>query len=297
VYQDASLPWDWTARLAEHAEAIDIEFMSSPYDPEAVAHLDPYVNAVKVGSGDINWLEELEVIAATGKPVIIAAGASTLDDVKRAMDLLMATGVDIVLMQCNTNYTGSVENLRYVNLNALKQFAELYPGAVLGLSDHTPGHVTALGAVALGARVIEKHFTDDSTRVGPDHGFSLDPIAWRAMVGDTRRLEEALGDGTPPRPRVIRSRPSTRCAWSIAGASFPATAPNATRRRSARGRSVPSPSVRAGRAGRPSPTGSPDPVDARSPPGPGPFVGAHGAHAGRRPRSRILRVNVGYDPA
>jgi N-acetylneuraminate synthase len=195
VYRDASLPWDWTARLAEHAEAIDIEFMSSPYDPEAVAHLDPYVNAVKVGSGDINWLEELKVIAATGKPVIIAAGASTLDDVKRAMDLLMATGVDIVLMQCNTNYTGSLDNLRYVNLSVLKQFASLYPGAVLGLSDHTPGHVTTLGAVALGARVIEKHFTDDTTRVGPDHGFSLDPIAWRAMVDDTRRLEAALGDG------------------------------------------------------------------------------------------------------
>jgi N-acetylneuraminate synthase len=195
VYQDASLPWEWTARLAEHAEAIDIEFMSSPYDPEAVAHLDPYVNAVKVGSGDISWLEELDVIAACGKPVIIAAGASTIDDVKRAMDLLMATGVDIVLMQCNTNYTGSLDNLRYVNLNVLKKFAALYPDAVLGLSDHTPGHVTTLGAVALGARVIEKHFTDDTTRVGPDHGFSLEPIAWRAMVDDTRRLEAALGDG------------------------------------------------------------------------------------------------------
>jgi N-acetylneuraminate synthase len=195
VYQDASLPWEWTARLAEHAEAIDIEFMSSPYDPEAVAHLDPYVNAVKVGSGDINWLEELEVIAANGKPVIIAAGASTLEDVQRAMHLLESAGVGIVLMQCNTNYTGSLENLQYVNLNVLKQFAALYPDAVLGLSDHTPGHVTTLGAVALGARVIEKHFTDDTTRVGPDHGFSLDPASWRAMVDDTRRLESALGSG------------------------------------------------------------------------------------------------------
>jgi N-acetylneuraminate synthase len=196
VYQDASLPWDWTPRLAEHAKAIGIEFMSSPYDPEAVAHLDPFVNAVKVGSGDINWLEELDVIAATGKPVIIAAGASTLDDVQSAMRLLEAAGVDIVLMQCNTNYTGSLDNLRYVNLNVLKQFAELYPDAVLGLSDHTPGHVTTLGAVALGARVIEKHFTDDTTRVGPDHGFSLDPLSWRTMVDDTRRLEAALGNGS-----------------------------------------------------------------------------------------------------
>ena len=78
----------------------------------------------------------------------------------------------------------------------LKQFAELFPGVTLGLSDHTPGHVTTLGAVALGARVIEKHFTDDTTRVGPDHGFSLDPVTWRAMVDDTRLLEAALGTGS-----------------------------------------------------------------------------------------------------
>ena len=195
VYQDASLPWEWTATLAEHAKAIGIEFMSSPYDFDAVAHLAPYVNAVKVGSGDINWLEELEVISATGKVVIIASGASTIDDVERSMGILQAAGVDIVLMQCNTNYTGDIENLNYVNLNVLKQFSGRYPDAILGLSDHTPGHVTVLGAVALGARVIEKHFTDDITRTGPDHGFSLDPAAWCAMVDDTRRLEAALGDG------------------------------------------------------------------------------------------------------
>jgi N-acetylneuraminate synthase len=86
--------------------------------------------------------------------------------------------------------------MAYVNLNVLKQFAELFPGVTLGLSDHTPGHVTTLGAVTLGARVIEKHFTDDTSRVGPDHGFSLDPVTWRAMVDDTRLLEAALGTGS-----------------------------------------------------------------------------------------------------
>ena len=195
VYEDASLPWEWTETLAAHCASLGIEFMSSPYDFEAVTHLALYVNAYKIGSGDINWLEELEFIAALGKPVIIAAGASTADDVARAMDVLSAAGVPIVLMQCNTNYTGSVENLGFVNLRVLESFASSYPGVVLGLSDHTPGHVTALGAVALGARVIEKHFTDDTTRVGPDHGFSLDPVSWRAMVDDTRRLEAALGSG------------------------------------------------------------------------------------------------------
>ena len=195
VYEDASLPWEWTSSLASHCASLGIEFMSSPYDFDAVLHLDPYVNAYKIGSGEINWLEELDFIAALGKPVIIAAGASTADDVERAIAVLAAAGVPIVLMQCNTNYTGAIENLGFVNLRVLEAFAASYPDVVLGLSDHTPGHVTALGAVALGARVIEKHFTDDTTRVGPDHGFSLDPVSWRAMVDDTRRLEAALGSG------------------------------------------------------------------------------------------------------
>jgi len=195
VYQDASLPWEWTKPLAEHACDINIEFMSAPYDLEAVDHLNPFVNAFKVGSGDVNWIEELQYIAGKGKPVILATGAATLDDVDRAMDILQRAGVPIVLMQCNTNYDGTIDNINHVNLKVLTEYAQRFPGSTLGLSDHTPGHVTVLGAVALGARVVEKHFTDDTTRTGPDHGFSMDPKTWRAMVDDTRMLEASLGDG------------------------------------------------------------------------------------------------------
>lgn len=195
VYQDASLPWAWTEPLFAHAQAIGIEFMSAPYDIEAVAHLNPYSNAFKVGSGDINHVEELRAIAQLGKPVLIATGASTLEDVDRAVSLLCEYDVPIVVMQCNTNYTGIADNIAHVNLRVLEQFADRYPDVVLGLSDHTPGHVTVLGAVALGARVIEKHFTDDTARLGPDHGFSMDPETWRAMVDATRMLEAALGTG------------------------------------------------------------------------------------------------------
>ena len=195
VYEAASLPWSWTAELHSHAQRIGIEFMSAPYDIDAVIHLDPYSNAFKVGSGDINYVAELEVIAGLGKPVIIATGASTLKDVERAVAILDAAAVPYVVMQCNTNYTGSIENIEYTNLLVLRQFAELFPDAVLGLSDHTPGHVTVLGAVALGARVVEKHFTDDTMRAGPDHGFSMDPTTWRSMVDATRILEAALGTG------------------------------------------------------------------------------------------------------
>lgn len=195
VYQDASLPWEWTEHLARHANSIGIEFMSAPYDLEAVDHLDPFVNAYKIGSGDVNWIEELAYVAERGKPVILATGAAAPDDVERAMTVLTAAGVPIVLMQCNTNYEGTIDNIHHVNLRVLTQYASMFPGVTLGLSDHTPGHVTVLGAVALGARVVEKHFTDDTTRIGPDHGFSMDPTTWRAMVDDTRMLEAALGDG------------------------------------------------------------------------------------------------------
>ena len=195
VYQEASLPWEWTRPLAEHAQEIGIEFMSAPYDLEAVDHLEPFVNAYKIGSGDITWIEELAFVAAKGKPVIIATGASTMDDVHRAMDTVLRAKVPVVLMQCNTNYEGTIENIHHVNLRVLKEYATNFPEVTLGLSDHTPGHVTVLGAVALGARVVEKHFTDDTARTGPDHGFSMDPLTWRAMVDATRMLEAALGDG------------------------------------------------------------------------------------------------------
>jgi N-acetylneuraminate synthase len=98
-------------------------------------------------------------------------------------------------MQCNTNYTGDSENLHYINLRVLNQYREIYPELILGLSDHTEGDVSVLGSVALGARVIEKHFTDDVSRSGPDHAFSMTPTSWSQMVNRTRQLEASLGDG------------------------------------------------------------------------------------------------------
>lgn len=195
VYEAASLPWEWTEPLRDACRDAGIHFLSAPYDLEAVAMLDGVgVPAFKLGSGDITWPAIIERMAATGKPLFAATGASSLDDVRRLMTILEPFDIPVCLMQCNTNYTGTRENLRHVHLNALKVFAKLYPAAVLGLSDHTPGHATALGAVALGARAIEKHFTDDVAREGPDHGFSMNPAAWSEMVERTRDLEAALGD-------------------------------------------------------------------------------------------------------
>src|SRR5436190_5061635 len=195
VYQSASVPWEWTATLKKACDSAGIHFFSSPYDMEAVDMLDEYVPAFKIGSGDITWIEALEHMARKGKPVLLATGASDLGDVQRAVDAILSINQDLLLMQCNTNYTGSIENFRHVKLKVLETFAAMYPQLVLGLSDHTPGHAAVLGAVTIGARAIEKHFTDDRGREGPDHLFSLDAAAWRDMVDRTRELEYAMGDG------------------------------------------------------------------------------------------------------
>jgi len=193
VYQDASVPWKWAEELKKHCDAVGIEFFSAPYDLAAIDMLDAFMPAYKVGSGDITWLESLERMASKKKPILLATGASTLEDVKRAVSAVKKTVSEICVMQCNTNYTGSLENFQYIHLNVLKTFRREFPDCVLGLSDHTPGHATVLGAVTLGARVIEKHFTDQRDQEGPDHAFSMDPKDWRDMVDRTRELEFALG--------------------------------------------------------------------------------------------------------
>jgi len=195
VYEDATVSWDWTPELKMECDKAGIHYFSAPYDLEAVDMLESYVPAYKVGSGDIDWLEELEAMAKKGKPMILSTGAATLEDVDRAIECVKKINPQIILLQCNTNYTGSEENFSSVNLRVIQTYAQRYPDLVLGLSDHTPGYTAVLGAVALGARVIEKHFTDDRTREGPDHPFSLDPDTWGAMVKETRLLESALGDG------------------------------------------------------------------------------------------------------
>lgn len=195
VYDKASLDWSWTERLAQTAKDCGVDFFTSPYDFESVDHVDEFVPAFKIGSGDITWLEIIEHIATKGKPVILATGASSIDDVKAAMAVLGKHAVPTSIMQCNTNYTGSDANLEHINLLVLNSYRQLFPESILGLSDHTHGPVTVLGAVALGARLIEKHFTDDNARPGPDHGFSMNSATWREMVDLTRVLESALGDG------------------------------------------------------------------------------------------------------
>lgn len=189
TYEAASLPWEWTPKLAEECARFELDFLSTPYDLEAIEHLRPYVAAFKIGSGDITYLELIRAAAATGKPVILSTGASSFADVVRAMDVLPGP---VAILQCTSDYTGLYTN---ANVRVLDTYHAKWPDAVLGLSDHSPNYTAVLPAVTLGARIIEKHFTDDPHRSGPDHGFAMDPHIWHDCIERTREAEAALGDG------------------------------------------------------------------------------------------------------
>jgi sialic acid synthase SpsE len=195
VYEQHECPRGWSEELVMLARNVSIDFLTTPYDIEAVELLDDYLSAYKIGSGDITWIDFIEYISRKNKPVILATGAATFDEVIQAAETVLKVNKKLILLQCNTNYTGSYENFKYVNLNVLKNYAIKYPQMLLGLSDHTPGHSAVLGAIAIGAKVIEKHFPDDNSRICPDHAFSMNPNTWREMISRSRELEAALGDG------------------------------------------------------------------------------------------------------
>ena len=193
VYRAASIPFEWTLTLTEECNEAGIHYFSSPYDFKAIDFLDQYVEIYKAGSGEIDWIEALERMASKGKPFFVATGASTIGEVQRAVHAILKINKQLVLMQCNTNYTASPKNYDHLHINVLKTYATMFPDVILGLSDHTHAVAPVLAAVTLGARVIERHFTDSNDREGPDHKFAMNPENWAKMVEETRLLERALG--------------------------------------------------------------------------------------------------------
>ena len=191
VYAEAMLPREWHREIAQHCQKRGIHFLSSPYDKEAVDLLDEIgVLAFKIGSGDITHLSLVEYIARAGKPVILAVGASSMKEIEEAVNTIRATGnEDIILLQCVTNYPSPIDQ---ANIKAMVTLREAFQ-VVVGYSDHSLGNIVPLGAVALGACVIEKHFTFDKNRKGPDHSFAMDAPEMAAMTRDIRLLEAALG--------------------------------------------------------------------------------------------------------
>lgn len=193
LYQEAGTPWEWHAALFEHARERGITIFSSPFDPTAVAFLDNLgAPAFKIASFELVDLPLIELCARTGKPLIMSTGMACEREIAEAVETARQAGNDqIVLLHCVSGYPTPIADS---NLRRIPRLAERF-GTVIGLSDHTPGTVVPIAATALGARVIEKHFTLRRADGGPDAAFSLEPEELRQLVDGTRAGWDSLGDG------------------------------------------------------------------------------------------------------
>ncbi len=204
VYKEAEFPREWHKEIAEYCKKRGIIFFSSPYDKEAVDLLEEInVPIYKIGSGDVTFLQLIEYIAKKGKPILMGTGASTLEEIEEAVNVIKKYNDQLLLMQCVTNYPSAFED---ANVRAMQALQHKF-NVPVGYSDHTPGSLVPILSVALGGCAIEKHFTDDKNLPGPDHPFALDVSEFTQMVRDVRNAELALGS---PVKMIYKSEERTK---------------------------------------------------------------------------------------
>lgn len=193
MLEKLALPNEAFVELKQYCDHLGIGFLSTPFDLKSIDFLSSLdMDYWKVPSGEITNLPYIEKIAKTGKKVILSTGMSELDEIQDAVDVLEKNGSsDIILLHCNTEYPTPFED---VNLRAMGQMGDIFHKTV-GYSDHTKGIEIPIAAVAMGAKVIEKHFTLDKGMEGPDHKASLEPEELANMIKSIRNIEVALGDG------------------------------------------------------------------------------------------------------
>ena len=204
IYKNAEFPHSWHRELAIYAKKIQIDFMSTPYDFEAVNLLDNLdVPAMKIGSGDIDYIDFLKYVAKKNRPILLPVGASNLKEIKNAINSIKSINNKIILLQSVTQYPSPIKDANILSMVVLGKKFNLN----VGYSDHSPGISIPLASVALGACVIEKHFTDDIQNDGPDHPHSLNPELFSEMVKRIREIELGLGDG---KKKIEKSEKDTR---------------------------------------------------------------------------------------
>lgn len=191
LYQEAYTPWEWQPKLKEVAEKEGLVFFSSPFDFTSVDFLEEMnVPAYKIASFEINDIPFIEYIASKGKPVIISTGIARMADIQDAIDACKRSGNEnVAFLKCTSAYPSPVEE---INLNTIPNMKETFD-VITGLSDHTMGTVVSTGAVALGAKIIEKHLTLRREDGGADSKFSMEPEEFKEMVDSIRIIEKALG--------------------------------------------------------------------------------------------------------
>jgi pseudaminic acid synthase len=196
LYREAMTPWEWTDALAKRARDRGLAFFSTPFDVSALDFLRGKVDALKVASFELSDLPLVEAIAREQLPILLSTGMATLEEIRRAVQACRDAGnSQIALLRCVSTYPAKAEDMQ---LESLATLAAL--GVTIGLSDHTRDHTAVSAAVALGARVIEKHFILERSIGGPDAFFSLEPQEFSAMVAAVRATESALGVRFGPTP-------------------------------------------------------------------------------------------------
>lgn len=209
LYETAYTPWEWQPKLKQIAEDLGLICFSSPFDPTAVDFLEKMnVPAYKVASFEITDIPLIRKIAGLGKPVIMATGIACLSDIELAVRTCREEGNEkVILLKCTSAYPAPYKE---VNLRTIPAMAETF-GCIAGLSDHTMGGAVAEAAVALGARVVEKHLTLRRADGGPDSAFSMEPAEFKEMVDNIRKIELALGRVTYElTPKTAREREHSR---------------------------------------------------------------------------------------
>lgn len=217
LYDEAYTPWEWHEEIFREARRLDLEVFSSPFDESSVDLLEELkASAYKIASPEITHIQLLERVARTGKPVIISTGIAELSDIELALATLRGAGAkEIIVLKCTTAYPAPPEE---ANLRTISDMVTRF-GVLSGLSDHTMGTVTAVASVALGASLIEKHFTLDDGKETVDSFFSLGEKEFTSLVQDVRWTEKVLGrvdyEITPSAKSSLRGRRSLYVAAPI----------------------------------------------------------------------------------
>ena len=187
---------DEEIKLKRHIESRDAIFISTPFSREAANRLESFdVPAYKIGSGECNNYPLLTHVASFGKPIIMSTGMNSIETIKPAVKIFREANIDFALLHC-TNIYPTPPHL--VRLGAIKQLKSAFPDAVIGLSDHTTSNFTSLGSVALGACILERHFTDNLNRSGPDIPCSMDPYELSELIKGSKVIHSALGGDKKP---------------------------------------------------------------------------------------------------
>ncbi|TGK09956.1 pseudaminic acid synthase [Leptospira fletcheri] len=191
LYSEAYTPWDWQPKLKEIAESLGLEIFSSPFDKSSVDFLETLnVPAYKIASFEITDIPLIRYVASKGKPIIISSGIARIEDIDLAVRTCREMeNEQIIILKCTSSYPAPYEE---ANLRTIPNLSETF-GVISGLSDHTEGWSVPVAAVALGAKVIEKHFILDRNLGGPDSSFSMEPKEFKTMVNAVRQAEKSLG--------------------------------------------------------------------------------------------------------